>query len=721
MMLTKSELVDIVKSYTPDLKPSDKLRLELAYAFSEEKHEGQKRHSGEPYFTHPLKIASICAEEYELDIDSIIAALLHDVVEDTETSLKTVKNLFGEDVAELVSGLTKLKNLRITSDKAMKAENYRSFVISVSKDIRVLIIKLIDRYHNISTLHFIKSLEKRQKTAFETLSIYVPLSERMGMENIKNEMENTCFKELYPQEYHYIETKLEDLRKDTDLVEPIVDELSELTFRHKIKAHIFGREKKPYSIWRKMQIKNITFDGIFDIVAFRFLVSTVEDCYKVLGMIHSTYKMLPNRFKDYISTPKPNKYQSLHTTVIGPDNRRIEIQIRTAEMDRIAQYGYAAHWLYKQGVRDISSHDFDWLRSMVDAIKNVSSPDEIMERTKLEPYIDSVFCFTPTGDLFSLPHGATALDFAYEIHSGVGNHCVGAKINKVIKNIRTPLRTGDEVEILTSKTQAPSPEWERFVVTSKAKSAIRHYLKQVQKQQTVAYGRQSLQAAFENYNKEFREKDLGKILSKYGATGPEDLYLLVGLKEYSPEHLLFSIYPELRSSDRKPFDMESYLASVKKVDKPAMPKDGAFSNIPVHFAKCCCPVPGDSIMGIVHTGKGITIHKDGCDTLKRYAGAPERIFKLTWEDCAAFSGATYRTRISVLAAHQPGSLNEITSVLAKESSTIHDIRVISRTTDFIDFLITIDVRDVGHLNNIIERLKNIKVINTVIKYANGGG
>jgi GTP pyrophosphokinase len=720
-MITKNELVDIVKSYAPDLKPSDRARLELAYTFSEEKHKGQKRDSGEPYFTHPLAVAVACAREYELDVDSIIAALLHDIVEDTETSLKTVRNLFGEDVAELVSGLTKLRTLKITSDKIQKAENYRSFVISVSKDIRVLIIKLIDRSHNIDTLGF-KEPDKRQRIALETLTIYVPLAERMGMENIKSQMENVCFKELYPQEYHYIQEKLEALKKDTNLIEPIVDELSDLTFRHKIKAHIFGREKTPYSIWRKMQNKNVTFDGIFDIIAFRFIVATVEDCYKVLGMIHSTYRMIPNRFKDYISTPKPNKYQSLHSTVIGPQNRRIEVQIRTSDMDRIAQYGYAAHWMYKQGARDISSKDFDWLRSMVDAVKSVSSPEEIMERTKLSPYIDSIFCFTPTGDLFALPLGSTALDFAYEVHSGVGNRCIGAKINRVIKNIRTPLKTGDEVEILTSKTQVPSAEWERFVVTSKAKSAIRHWLKQQKKQQTVAYGRQLLQGAFDTYNRAFHEKDLAKVLSKYGAASPEDLYLLMGTKEYTPDSVVLAIYPELRTSEKKAFDIDTFLSSVSRPKKPSAGRSGGMlSNIPVHFAKCCYPVPGDRILGVIHTGKGITVHKDSCETLKRYSGEPGRIFELSWNDYAAFRDATFRTKVSVLAEHGTDSLNEITSVLAKENSTIHDIKVVSRTTDFIEFLITIDVKDSDHLNNIIARLKNAKVINTVIKYADGGG
>jgi GTP pyrophosphokinase len=725
-MITKNELVDIVKSYIPGLKPSDKARLELAYTFAQEKHAGQKRDSGEDYFTHPLEVAVICAEQYEMDVDSIIAAMLHDVVEDTETTIKTVQNLFGDGVADLVLGLTKLHSLNIKSDKIQQSENYRNFVISVSKDIRVLIIKLVDRYHNMTTLDF-KQQDKRQRIAMETFGIYIPLAERMGMENIKHEMETVCFRELYPQEYHYIGEKLEDIRKHgTDLIEPIVDELSDLTFRHKIKAKIFGREKAPYSIWRKMQVKNINFDDIFDIIAFRFLVNTVEDCYKILGMIHSTYKMVPNRFKDYISTPKPNKYQSLHTTVIGPQKKRIEIQIRTYEMDRIAQYGYAAHWMYKQGNRDISSRDFDWLRTMADAVKNVSSPDEIVEHTKLTQYINSIFCFTPQGDLITLPIGATALDFAYEVHSSIGNRCAGAKINKIIKNIRTPLNTGDEVEIVTSNSQNPSPEWERFAITTKAKSAIRHYMKQQKKEQIAMYGKHLLQTAFENYKKDFHEKELSKILNSYGVSRLDDLYLLVGAKEYTPEHVLFSVYPELRTSEkRKPFSVDSFLSSASKGKdergrEPKQPKDkpsgSVLSNIPIHFAKCCYPVPGDEIVGIIHTGRGITIHRKDCKSLKKYEESPERMFQLTWNDYTAFGNSTFQAKLSILTVHKAGALNEVTSVIAKAGARIDDIRVTSKTNDYIEFFIVVEVKDIDHLNGIINSLKNIKVINTVLKY-----
>ncbi len=722
-MKTKADLIAVIQKYKT-LSTSDKARIELAYTFSKEKHADQKRASGELYFTHPLEVAFIAATQYELDVDSIIAALLHDIVEDTQTETKTIQNLFGNDVAELVTGLTKLRSLKITSKKILKAENYRSFVISVSKDIRVLIIKLIDRYHNILTLEYIQKPEKRARIALETMTVYVPLAERMGMENIKSKMEDICFKELHPNEFSLIETKLENLRNSgTNLIEEIVDELCDLTLRHKIKSKIYGREKSPYSIWRKMENKNITFDEVFDIIAFRFLVDDIEDCYKILGMIHSTYKMLPNRFKDYISTPKPNKYQSLHTSVIGPLNKRIEIQIRTYEMDKVAQYGFAAHWLYKAGKTNILSKDFDWLRNMVDAIKNISSPDEIVEHTKLSPFIDSIFCFTPKGDLISLPIGATALDFAYEIHSNIGNHCVGAKINKVIKNIRTSLKTGDMVEILTSKTQNPTPEWERFVITVKAKSAIKHFLKLQKKQQTIIYGKQLIQTVFENYKQPFSEKKLVSILNKYGSATLDDLYLLVGSKEYTPEHILFSIHPELKSDGKSKFNIDDFFNSINKTNEKQKNKeknpDGTFANIPVNFAKCCYPVPNDEIIGVIHTGKGITIHKKNCKGLTKYKKTPEKLFNLNWDDYTSFKSSTFKTKLSILANYKSGALNEITSVFAREGATIEDIKVASKTDGFIEFLITIEVKNIEHLNNIISNLKNTKVINTIIKYNQG--
>jgi GTP pyrophosphokinase len=706
-------LVDVVASYNPDISYEDRARLELAYEFAREKHAGQKRDSGEDYFTHPLSVAAICAEQYEMDVNSIIAALLHDTVEDTKTTLRAIEDLFGLKVAELVSGLTKLRELKFKSKQMTQAENYRSFILAIAGDVRVLIIKLVDRAHNISTLRFAKP-EKRARIALGTLTMYVPLAERIGMNNIKTEMEDTCFKVLYPQEYAYIDEKLAKLRREGEsMVEPIVAELVKLAQRHKIRAKIFGREKSPYSIWKKIQLKNRTFDEIFDIVAFRIIVGSVEDCYKILGAVHSTYKLVPKRFKDYISMPKPNKYQSLHTTVVGPLNRRIEIQIRSVEMDRVAQYGYAAHWMYKQGKSYRSREQgFDWLRDMADRVRNSSNPGDIEKDTKLSAYIESVFCFTPGGDLITLPVGSTALDFAYELHSGIGDHCAGVKINKVIRNIRTELKTGDEVEIITNNAQHPVEEWERFVMTPKARYAIRRYLKNEKRGATVAYGRQLLRESFEGYKKAFREKDLASVLGKFGANDVDELYYLVGAREHTPESVIAAVYPDFSVQPRKSFDIDAFMKSIRK-DGKAREGRGALANIPVAFARCCHPVPGVEISGVIHTGKGVTIHARDCSSLERIADR-HRIFDLSWDDAKGVL-KQFSAKISVISRNRIGALNEITAAIAKDNAKIEDIKIVSKTNDYIEWMISIAVDDLAHLDMIVRDLKGVKIINTVFK------
>ena len=728
-METKQDLINIIKNYNPNLSKKDKDLICLAYDFASEKHKGQKRASGEDYFTHPLTVAVIAAREYELDPASIISALLHDVVEDTETPISTIEKLFGTTVANLVDGLTKLRSLKITNKKIIQAENYRKFVISISKDIRVLVIKLLDRYHNISTLQGHKNIQKRQRIALETLTIYVPLAERMGMDKLKSFMENICFKELYPQEYHYITEKLETFRKSgTDLIEPIIDELSSLISKYNIGAQIYGREKSPYSIWKKINNKNTIFDNIFDIIAFRFIVETIEDCYKILGILHSNYRVIPKRFKDYISTPKPNRYQSLHTAIIGPLSKRIEIQIRTIEMDKVAQYGYAAHWIYKQSGSNPSNEaeHCDWLRNMVNAITHVSSSDEIIENTKLSTFIDSIFCFTPMGDLWDLPQNSTALDFAYRIHSNIGNHCVGAKINKVIKNIRTPLKNGDMVEILTSPKQHPSPEWLRFVITDRAKKALKHYFHKQKKQQLTEYGKQLLQDAFTEYKINFNEKLFLPILNKYGADNIEDLYLLIGSKEYRAENIIFTIYPELKDKNTNATKFKNLINDLKpnitntigSTKAKLNLSNNTLANIPILFAKCCYPIPGDEIVGIIHTGKGISIHRHDCPSLKQYKNHPEKLFTLNWDDYNEVKNSTFRTKISILANNEAGTLNKITTVFLRENINIEDIKILNKTEEFVDILFTIDVKNINQLNSLINNLKNIKIINTVIKCNN---
>lgn len=711
-MRTKEDLINEIKKYNPDLSFDEEDKIKLAYDFARKKHSGQVRASGEEYFTHPLAVAFV-AVEYKLDPASIITALLHDTVEDTDTTLTEIKELFGETVASLVEGLTKLSSIEITSKEVLQAENYRKFIISISKDIRVLIIKLFDRYHNISTLSAFNKIEKRKRIALETLNIYVPLAERMGMEKLQSFMSDICFKELYPQEYYFITDKLETLKEGgTNLIDPIIDELSTLMTKYKMNVQIYGREKTPYSIWKKITNKNLTFDEIFDIIAFRFITDNVENCYKLLGILHSNYHVISNRFKDYISTPKPNNYQAIHTTVIGPMKKRIEVQIQTEKMEHTAQYGCAAHWIYKNSTYNPSSN-CDWLRNMVNAITHVSSSEEILENTKLPTFIDSIFCFTPMGDLWDMPINSTVLDFAYRVHSNVGNHCTGAKINKVVKNIKTLLQNGDMVEILTSENQKPSPEWKNFVVTTRAKKAIKHYFYKNKKIANIQNGKALLTHLFELHNIPFDENKLATILNIYGASYLDELYLLVGLDEYSPEDILLSLYPDIKIKNIQNKEEVRNTFDKTKIDFNLSDKN--INNIPIHFAKCCNPVPDNKIVGIIHKGKGITIHRNDCSTLKKYEDSPDKLFSLKWDDYNKVKSLSFKTKLSVLSKNIPGALNEITSVFVKENIDLDNVRVLNKTEEFVDLLFTINIQNPKQLNDIILKMKNIKIINTVIK------
>ena len=491
-MLRQYELVDLVKSYDPD---ADEDALNKAYVFAMKKHGAQLRASGDPYYSHPIEVAGILTK-FKLDSASIIAGLLHDTVEDTDTTVEEIRENFGDQVAQLVDGLTKLAMIEQKSANNKQAENFRKLLLAMSEDVRVLLIKLADRLHNMRTLHFLKKPEKRARIAKETLDIYAPLAERIGMQEVKTELEEIAFAELHKEAHDSIVARLNFLREQgNNLVPKIISQLEKDMQDNGIKATITGREKSPYSIWRKMQQKNASFEQLSDIMAFRICVDDIGTCYQALGVVHSKYHMVPRRFKDYISTPKPNGYQSIHTGVIGPENTRIEIQIRTHEMHEIAEKGIAAHWAYKQGQKAVGKN-FRWIRELLEILEQASNPEEFLENTKLEMYNDQVFCFTPKGDLISLPINSTPVDFAYAVHSTVGDTCVGAKINGEIKPLRTVLQNGDQVEILTSKAQHPSTEWERFVVTGKAKAAIRRYVRTYKRDQFITLGQQLLERTF---------------------------------------------------------------------------------------------------------------------------------------------------------------------------------------------------------------------------------
>lgn len=715
-MLRQYELVDLVKSYDPD---ADEDALNRAYVFAMKKHGAQLRTSGDPYYSHPVEVAGILTK-FKLDSVSIIAGLLHDTVEDTDTTVEEVRELFGDQVAQIVDGLTKLAKIEQKSANNKQAENFRKLLLAMSEDIRVLLIKLADRLHNMRTLHFC-ALEKRARIARETLDIYAPLAERIGMQEVKSELEEIAFAELHKEAHDSIVARLNFLReKDSNLVPKIIEQLQKDMEENGIKAVVSGREKTPYSIWRKMQQKNASFEQLSDIMAFRIIVDDVATCYQALGIVHSKYHMVPRRFKDYISTPKPNGYQSIHTGVIGPENTRIEIQIRTHEMHEIGEKGVAAHWAYKQGQK-AEGKNFRWIRELLEILEQASNPEEFLENTKLEMYNDQVFCFTPKGDLIGLPVNSTPVDFAYAVHSSVGDTCVGAKINGEIRPLRTVLQNGDQVEILTSKAQHPSTEWERFVVTGKAKAAIRRYVRAYKREQFITLGQEILERLFKGESLEFSEKGLVNVLPNFEAETIDDIYAKVGEGIVTGWDVLKAVYPGYKQSKLEKVVKSVKLPSFKKIVKPKKGKGeplkikGLIPGMAVHFAGCCHPLPGDRIVGIVTTGKGVAVHTIDCKALEKYADEPERWLDIAWGEEA--ENEMHTGRLKIMLANEPGTLAELSNLIARNSGNIANLNIVNRTVSYFEILVDVEVKDLKHLTDIIAALKASKVISYVARAA----
>mgnify|MGYP000125419211 CR=1 FL=1 len=698
-MIRQYELVEAVKAYDPS---ADEDLLNRAYVFAMKAHGTQKRASGDLYFTHPLEVAGILVE-MRLDVASIATALLHDTVEDTIATLEEIERLFGKEVAFLVDGVTKLSQIEFQSDKAKQAENFRKLLIAMSSDIRVLLIKLADRLHNMRTLHFVQSEGKRMRVAQETMEIYAPLAERIGLHQVKDELQNLAFIQLHSDAYQSIVSRLNFLREQGGgLLTPIVEELKEVLEENGIKAVVVGREKMPYSIWRKMHQKNITFEQLSDIIAFRIIVDTVADCYRALGVIHGTYSVVPGRFKDYISTPKQNNYQSIHTAVIGPNQYRIEIQIRTKAMEEVAELGVAAHWQYKQEISH-DGHQYRWLRGLLDILETAEGPEEFLEHTKLEMFQDQVFCFTPKGDLITLPKGATTIDFAYAVHSSVGDHCTGVRINGRIMPLRTELQNGDQVEITTSKNQHPSPTWERFVVTGKARASIRRFVRQQMRQQFQELGKTLIQKALRQEHLEFNEKHLEKAIEPFEVDTLEDVYAYLGEGLKTTSELIRILYPQHKPQIRsKKRSLKVELS--KKPKSEALTISGLIPGMAVHFAGCCHPVAGDQIIGIVTTGKGVTIHTSDCDSLDKFMDTPERWIDVAWNDVSQ-EKKQHLARISLIVIHQSGTIAAITTIIARENANIINFKIKNRTPEFYEVSIDLDVKNLDHLIGIIAALR----------------
>ncbi len=697
------ELVERVKSYDPN---ADEVALNRAYTFALKVHGSQKRESGEAFFSHPVAVAAILTE-YKLDSATIMAALLHDTVEDTAASYEDIAALFGDDVALLVQGVTKLDKLQVKSEASKQAENFQKFVLAISEDIRVLLIKLADRLHNMRTLG-VRKPEKRIKVARETMEIYVPLAERIGMQNLKDQLEDWSFKFLHEEAYESIQARLNFLRKQgKDQVSQIMEQLKQDLDEHHIKCKITGREKRPYSIWRKMQKQNIAFEQVCDVMAFRVVVDSIEDCYKTLGVINTKYPMIPGRYKDFISTPKPNGYRSLHTGVIGPLNQRIEVQIRTEEMHQVAEYGLAAHWEYKQG-QHRDGKQYRWLRELLDLMKHCSDPNDFLEHSKIAMYQDQVFCFSPKGDLITLPKGATPIDFAYAVHSRIGDSCTGVKINGKIKPLRTVLQNGDQVEILTAKNQTPSPEWERIAVTAKARANIRRFLRVQKRNQYIESAKNQFNTTCKEYGLTWAEKDLEAHLKQYKAETVDDLLAAIGEGLTPFTEVFHAIHPQQKLLLKRAINFFKKAKTEQTTDKN-MPVTGLISGISLSFSKCCHPVPGDKIVGIVTTGKGVAIHTQDCPVLQKFADEPERWLDVSW-NAEVVKDKKMTVRIKVGLEDQPNALTELINILTKHNVSVANFSTLNRSEGWSEVYFDIDVKDSDHLDIVLQAVRAYKKV-----------
>lgn len=708
-MFSHKELISAVKSYYPK---ADESLLIKAYTFAKNSHGNQKRHSGELYFSHPLSVAMILTE-LKLDQDSIITALLHDVVEDTEVTIEEIRKEFGDEVARLVDGVTKLGKIGSVPANEHIAENFRKLILAISGDIRVLLVKLADRLHNMRTLHHVPSKEKRIKKAHESLDIYASLAGRIGLNKIKMEMQDLAFAIIDSDSRNQIIERLQGVReKNQNLIDKIISDLRNLLDQNGIECDISGREKMPYSIWNKMKNTHMSFHDIRDIMAFRVIVNDISECYRVLGVINSTYNMIPGSFRDYISTPKENGYRSLHLAILGPFNKKIEIQIRDKMMHEVSEFGIAAHWHYKESergtkkVKSISDEqsEYRWIRELISLFETSQSASEVLNQYKTSIYKDEVFCFTPTGDVFNLPSGATALDFAYAVHSDVGNSCVSAKVNGAIVPLRQAISNGDQVEIVTAKNSRPSANWLRFVVTSKAKSAIKNFIRTEKFEEYSKLGRAILNKFFAARSLEINDKILSKLVAKFRAKNIEDLCARVAEGIVTRQDVLKAAYPDFKEenlSEEK--GTKSTSRDKNKYLEHYLPIDGLVSGMAIHYAGCCNPIPGDSIVGVINTGTGVTIHRQVCHNFKNLALIPQRVIDVCWKEGDKMDN--FSTRIDVIVKNQTGGLANVSSVIAKKSMDITDIKVINRSAEYFEYAIDVEVKDVQHLEDVMSALR----------------
>jgi GTP pyrophosphokinase len=710
-MIRINDIIDKITEYHPE---ADLDILERAYIYTARVHEGQVRLSGEPYLSHPLEVAGILAD-MKLDTVSVVAGLMHDVIEDTHATPEEVRDLFGPEVLHIVSGITKLSGLSFPTSRERQAESIRKMILAMADDIRVILIKLADRLHNMRTLQF-HNPDKRKKIAQETLDIYAPIAARLGIYWIKNELEEASFKYLHADEYVQIEGLVAKSKNEHEkYIETVKGLIREKMDAAKLKCEVLGRNKNYYSIYNKMVSQNLPFEQIYDITAFRIILDTLSQCYEALGHIHSMWKPIDHKFKDYVARPKPNMYQSLHTTVIGPFGERMEIQIRTWEMDRVAKSGIAAHWSYKEGQRidENISKKFAWIQNLVENQENFRDPGEFLENVRIDLFPDEVYVFTPRGAIKTLPRGATTVDFAYMIHTEVGNQCTGAKVNGQMVPLTHELKTGDIVEITTSKNHHPSKDWLKFVQTVKARSKIRHWIKTQETERSISLGREMLEKAFRKEKLSFmalvKSESMTAVVAHFGFKTVDDLIANVGYGKITPLQVLrrFAQKPETEGVQESIFNKLMERVVRKKKLKAGVLVKGV-DDILIKFGKCCQPVPGDSIIGYITRGYGVTVHRTNC--VNALGMNPERQIEVEWNQ---ETSEMYPVKIRIISQDRVGLLADVVSNISKFGANILNARTETHENQIVDGFFTIVVEDTNHLDKILAAVRKVKLVQEV--------
>jgi len=699
-MIAVDDLVALVRIYNPK---TDEALIRATYDYGLQMHAGQIRHSGEPYFSHPVAVAAILTEQ-RLDDATIITALLHDTIEDTKASYSEVEKRFGKEVADLVDGVTKLTNLQLSSSETKQAENFRKLFMAMSRDLRVILVKLADRLHNMRTIKAMRP-EKQVQKARETMDIFAPLAGRMGMQWMRDELEDLAFKVLNPEGRASIIRRFITLQKETgDVIHRITGDMSAEMEKAGIEAQVFGRAKKPYSIWRKMQEKELGFSRLSDIYGFRVITASENDCYRALGAIHQRWRAVPGRFKDYISQPKSNGYRSIHTTVSGRDGKRVEVQIRTRQMHDVAETGVAAHWSYRDGVRSENPFAVDpakWLSSLTEQMGAEEDHEDFLETVKLEMYSDKVFCFTPKGDVVKLPRGATPIDFGYAIHTRIGNACVGAKVDGMRVPLWTRIKNGQSVEIITAEGQQPQATWLDIATTGKAKSAIRRALRDVDRGRFIRLGQELARSAFEHVGKKATEKVLDIAARHLRLDGRDEVLARLGSAELTGREVVSSVYPDLTEDEHETIDTRRAVIGLAPDQK-------------FNRARCCQPLPGERIVGITYRGKGVVVHAIDCEALETYEDQPERWLDLHWQ--SGKHPPIHTATLDITIGNDAGVLGRICTLIGEQRANISDLEFLDRKPDFYRVLVDVDLRDAEHLHSVISAIEAESDVAAVARY-----